>query len=67
MEKREYIIIGSNSYFQKLKFTKILRKLYKYSNSLTVPPNESGNYNPTIDFLNKIAYAVGKELKVSMG
>ena len=28
---------------------------------------ESGNYNPTIDFLNKIAVAVGKELKVSIG
>ena len=27
---------------------------------------ESGNYNPTIDFLNKIAYAVGKELRVSI-
>jgi len=27
---------------------------------------ESGNYNPSIDFLNKIALAVGKELKVSM-
>ena len=27
---------------------------------------ESGNYNPTIDFLNKIAVAVGKELKVSI-
>ena len=27
---------------------------------------ESGNYNPTIDFLNKIALAVGKELKVSI-
>jgi DNA-binding XRE family transcriptional regulator len=25
---------------------------------------ESGNYNPTIDFLNKIARAVGKELEV---
>jgi DNA-binding XRE family transcriptional regulator len=27
---------------------------------------ESGNYNPSIDFLNKIALAVGKELRVSM-
>jgi len=27
---------------------------------------ESGNYNPTINFLSKIAYAVGKELKVSI-
>ena len=27
---------------------------------------ESGKYNPTIDFLNKIAHAVGKELRVSM-
>jgi len=27
---------------------------------------ESGNYNPTIEFLNKIAVAVGKELKVSI-
>ena len=27
---------------------------------------ESGNYNPTIDFLKKIAVAVGKELKVSI-
>ena len=25
---------------------------------------ESGNYNPTIDFLNKIASAVGKQLEV---
>ena len=27
---------------------------------------ESGNYNPTIEFLNKVAVAVGKELKVSI-
>ena len=27
---------------------------------------ESGNYNPTLDFLNKIAEAVGKELEVKM-
>jgi predicted transcriptional regulator len=27
---------------------------------------ESGNYNPTIDFLNKIARAVGKELVIRM-
>ena len=27
---------------------------------------ESGNYNPTLDFLNKIANAVGKELEVRM-
>jgi DNA-binding XRE family transcriptional regulator len=27
---------------------------------------ESGNYNPSIDFLNKIAKAVGKELEVRM-
>ena len=27
---------------------------------------ESGNYNPTIDFLKRIAVAVGKELKVSI-
>jgi predicted transcriptional regulator len=27
---------------------------------------ESGNYNPTIDFLNKVARAVGKELEVRM-
>jgi transcriptional regulator with XRE-family HTH domain len=25
---------------------------------------ESGNYNPTLDFLNKIAKAVGKKLEV---
>jgi len=25
---------------------------------------ESGNYNPTIEFLNKIAQAVGKQLEV---
>jgi hypothetical protein len=25
---------------------------------------ESGNYNPTIDFLNKIVNAMGKELEV---
>jgi DNA-binding XRE family transcriptional regulator len=25
---------------------------------------ESGNYNPSLDFLNKIAHAVGKELVV---
>jgi DNA-binding XRE family transcriptional regulator len=25
---------------------------------------ESGNYNPSLDFLNKIAHAVGKELEV---
>ena len=25
---------------------------------------ESGNYNPTIDFLNKMAHAVGKQLEV---
>ena len=25
---------------------------------------ESGNYNPTIDFLNKIASAIGKQLEV---
>jgi predicted transcriptional regulator len=25
---------------------------------------ESGNYNPTLEFLNKIARAVGKELEV---
>jgi predicted transcriptional regulator len=25
---------------------------------------ESGNYNPTLEFLNKIALAVGKELEV---
>ena len=25
---------------------------------------ESGNYNPTLDFLNKLASAVGKELEV---
>ena len=25
---------------------------------------ESGNYNPTIDFLNKMAHAVGKQLDV---
>ena len=27
---------------------------------------ESGNYNPTLDLLNKIALAVGKELEVRM-
>ena len=27
---------------------------------------ESGNYNPSLDFLNKIAHAVGKELEVRM-
>jgi predicted transcriptional regulator len=27
---------------------------------------ESGNYNPTIEFLNKIARAVGKELEIRM-
>ncbi|MCL2006837.1 MAG: helix-turn-helix transcriptional regulator [Treponema sp.] len=27
---------------------------------------ESGNYNPTIEFLNRVAVAVGKELKVSI-
>ena len=27
---------------------------------------ESGNYNPTIDFLNKIASAVGKQLEVKI-
>ena len=27
---------------------------------------ESGNYNPTLEFLNKIAKAVGKELEVRM-
>jgi predicted transcriptional regulator len=27
---------------------------------------ESGNYNPTIDFLDKIARAVGKELVIRM-
>ena len=27
---------------------------------------ESGNYNPSLDFLNKIALAVGKELEVRM-
>jgi predicted transcriptional regulator len=27
---------------------------------------ESGNYNPTLDFLNRIALAVGKELEVRM-
>ena len=25
---------------------------------------ESGNYNPTLDFLNKIAKAIGKELEI---
>jgi predicted transcriptional regulator len=25
---------------------------------------ESGNYNPTVDFLNKIARAIGKELEI---
>jgi predicted transcriptional regulator len=25
---------------------------------------ESGNYNPTLDFLNKVARAIGKELEV---
>ena len=27
---------------------------------------ESGNYNPSLDFLNKIAQAMGKELEVRM-
>ena len=27
---------------------------------------ESGNYNPSLNFLNKIALAVGKELEVRM-
>ncbi|MDR0320960.1 MAG: helix-turn-helix domain-containing protein [Treponema sp.] len=27
---------------------------------------ESGTYNPSLDFLNKIAHAVGKELEVRM-
>ena len=27
---------------------------------------ESGNYNPSLDFLNRIALAVGKELEVKM-
>jgi DNA-binding XRE family transcriptional regulator len=27
---------------------------------------ESGNYNPSLDFLNKIALAVGKELEIKM-
>jgi DNA-binding XRE family transcriptional regulator len=27
---------------------------------------ESGNYNPSLDFLSKIAHAVGKELEVRM-
>jgi len=27
---------------------------------------ESGNYNPSLDFLNRIAHAVGKELEVRM-
>ena len=27
---------------------------------------ESGNYNPSLDFLNRIALAVGKELEVRM-
>jgi predicted transcriptional regulator len=27
---------------------------------------ESGNYNPTIGFLNKMAHAVGKELEVRL-
>ncbi|MDR1963415.1 MAG: hypothetical protein LBQ50_06525 [Planctomycetaceae bacterium] len=27
---------------------------------------ESGNYNPTLDFLNKIAKAVGKKLEIKM-
>jgi transcriptional regulator with XRE-family HTH domain len=25
---------------------------------------ESGNYNPTLEFLNKIAKAIGKELEI---
>lgn len=25
---------------------------------------ESGNYNPTLDFLNKIAKAIGKEIRI---
>ena len=27
---------------------------------------ESGNYNPTIDFLTRLSYALGKQLKISM-
>jgi transcriptional regulator with XRE-family HTH domain len=27
---------------------------------------ESGNYNPTIEFLNKMAHAVGKQLEVRL-
>ena len=27
---------------------------------------ESGNYNPSLDFLNRIAFAMGKELEVRM-
>ena len=27
---------------------------------------ESGNYNPSLEFLNKVAHAVGKELKVKI-
>lgn len=27
---------------------------------------ESGNYNPSLDFLIKVAHALGKELKVQM-
>jgi len=27
---------------------------------------ESGNYNPSLDLLNRIAFAVGKELEVRM-
>jgi predicted transcriptional regulator len=27
---------------------------------------ESGNYNPTLEFLNKIARAIGKELEIRM-
>lgn len=27
---------------------------------------ESGNYNPTIDFLNRLSNALGKQLKVSI-
>ena len=27
---------------------------------------ESGNYNPTIDFLTRLSYALGKHLKINM-
>ena len=27
---------------------------------------ESGNYNPTIDFLTRLSYALGKRLKINM-